>query len=326
MLTRCLILTGLVNAITFSASVMSQSDSAWDNSNDNAAFKRCGTKHPSPKEAKLIEENFRKLLARQNAKRPDGVGGGKPKPPDDDDTTGGGEDPLPSPQCSAGSVCVSAIFHVVYDRNENGNVSDQQIDDQMTVLNDAFKGVDSGGMSYQFNLVRTTRTQNSKWYTGCYGRWGEQMKETLRQGDGSTLNIYSCKPSNGILGYATFPTAYASDPLSDGVVILDESMPGGNAVPYNEGDTLTHEVGHWLGLYHTFQGGCSETAGDYVADTSAESSPAYGCPIGRDTCSTGGIDPVTNYMDYTDDSCMYEFSSGQATRTDGFWSVYRAAN
>lgn len=323
---RGLILSGLIYATTFTTSAVSQNDNAWENANENAAFKRCGTKHPSPKEARLIEENFRKLLARQNEKRPDGVGSGKPNPPDDDEATGGGGDPLPSPQCGTASVCVPVVFHVVYDRNGNGNVTDKQIADQMSVLNTAFSGIDSGGMSYQFGLVKTTRTENNKWYTGCYGRRGEQMKGSLRQGDASTLNVYSCRPSNGILGYATFPTSYSGNPLSDGVVILDESMPDGNAAPYNEGDTLTHEVGHWLGLYHTFQGGCSESAGDYVADTPAESSPAYGCPIGRDTCSTVGIDPVTNYMDYTDDSCMYVFSSGQAARTDGFWSVYRAAN
>lgn len=214
---------------------------------------------------------------------------------------------------------INVYFHVIRrgTGTSNGDVPSSWITNQINVLNAAYSGT-----GWSFTLVSTSRTTNSTWFTGCYGSSETAMKNALRQGTADDLNIYSCSPSGGILGYATFPSSYSSAPKKDGVVILYSSMPGGNAAPYNEGDTGTHEVGHWMGLYHTFQGGCSAN-GDYVSDTPAERSAAYGCPSGRNTCSGAGFDPITNFMDYTDDSCMFQFSGGQDARMDSQFTTYR---
>jgi Pregnancy-associated plasma protein-A len=224
---------------------------------------------------------------------------------------------------AARGAAINVYVHVISNTAGAGNVSDAQINEQLNVLQSAFA---TGGFS--FNRVAITRTVNNTWYTMSPGSTAEsQAKNALRQGTADDLNLYIAGIGGGLLGWATFPWDYAARPKLDGVVVLNASLPGGNAVPYNLGDTGTHEVGHWMGLYHTFQGGCSKNAsngGDLVSDTPAERSPAYGCPTGRNSCANiAGLDPITNFMDYTDDACMNTFSTGQFARMESAWTAYR---
>jgi hypothetical protein len=207
-----------------------------------------------------------------------------------------------------------------------GQLSAADVDASLAVLNASFAGTAGGAPTpFQFTLASLDFTNNASWYNDCDQASIEvAMKTMLRVGNAASLNVYTCgMTGSGLLGWATFPDWYLSDPTDDGVVILDASVPGGSAAPYNEGDTLTHYVGHWLGLFHTFQGGCGPT-GDMVADTEPEQSAAFGCPVGRNTCPGGGPDPITNFMDYTDDSCKFAFTAGQAARMSALWDAYRA--
>ncbi len=201
----------------------------------------------------------------------------------------------------------------------NGDIPDSQITSQINVLNAAYAST-----GWQFHLAATDRTTNSSWYNVSNGTTAEtQMKNSLRRGTAKDLNLYTANLGGGLLGWATFPSDYTRQPKLDGVVILFSSVPGGTATPYNLGDTATHEIGHWMGLYHTFQGACTKS-GDGVADTPSEKSAAFGCPAGRDTCSGAGADPIYNFMDYTDDACMNTFTAAQDTRMDSMWNTYRA--
>jgi hypothetical protein len=216
---------------------------------------------------------------------------------------------------------IPVYWHRIHASNGSGGaVTSQQIANQLSVLNSAY-----GASGFSFTLSSTTDTNNDAWYTTTGGNSETAMKNALRQGGSNALNIYSNNMGQGLLGWATFPWSYASSPKLDGVVILFSSVPGGSAAPYNLGDTATHEVGHWMGAYHTFQGGCTKT-NDGVSDTPAEKSPAFGCPTGRDSCAGNrypGLDPIHNFMDYTDDACMDTFSANQNTRMNQMWTAYR---
>jgi hypothetical protein len=222
------------------------------------------------------------------------------------------------------SVVVPVWFHVIREDTtvQGGNVPLSRIDAQIEVLNDSFSGATDGAATgFRFDLQGVTRTTNPRWFALSGSGKDRKMKEALRRGGTETLNIYSAKLGQNLLGYAYLASDAEQVGVLDGVVVHYQSLPGGSFAIYSEGDTATHEVGHWFDLYHTFDGGCQ--GGDFVSDTAPEASPAFNCPTGRDTCAGGGLDPITNFMDYTQDSCMFEFTRGQAVRMQQAWSAFR---
>jgi hypothetical protein len=235
----------------------------------------------------------------------------------------------------SGSVTIGVYFHVVNKGTgvANGDVPTKWLRDQIDVLNAAYAGADpnaqptSVNTPFRFALVGVDRTTNAAWFNaGIDSAEEREMKTALHVGGADTLNFYVNNAGGVYLGWATFPFWYAGDPTQDGVVVLYSSLPGGSCCEprtYNQGDTGTHEVGHWLGLFHTFQGGCAAVYNDFVADTPAERKPAFGCPVGLDSCPGAGLDPIENFMDYSEDSCMYQFTAGQSARMEALSLQYR---
>jgi hypothetical protein len=224
---------------------------------------------------------------------------------------------------------IPVFVHVITD-GATGNVTDAQIADQITVLNRTFAGAEGGATTgFSFRLAGVTRTDNAEWfYAGPGGNPEHSMKRALHQGGDNALNFYSTTAGD-FLGWAYLPdiTTKPGQRYLDGVVIDWESIPGTSttyAGRYDQGETATHEVGHWLDLEHTFYGGCN-AKGDFVSDTPPERTPTSGCPAGKDTCTQPGLDPIHNYMDYSYDSCYTEFTAGQTQRMRDAWLLYRAS-
>jgi hypothetical protein len=217
---------------------------------------------------------------------------------------------------------VPVAFHVITS-GADGNVTDEQIAEQIDEMNldfsGSYGGVDTG---YRFVLSSIDRTDNASWFTMVIDSHDQKRaQEALGIDPSHHLNVYTANID--ALGWSSFPWGVAEDDIHQGIVIHYESLPGGNKDGFNLGRTATHETGHYFGLFHTFFGGCTEP-NDFVADTPEEAQPASGCPPDNlDTCPSVGTDPIHNYLDYSDDPCYDGFTAGQDARMDGMVETYR---
>jgi Pregnancy-associated plasma protein-A len=232
------------------------------------------------------------------------------------------EDAFDASRASPPRITVPVRFHAITD-GTSGKVTEAVAERQIVTLNDVyggrFGGVDTG---VSFRLRAYHLTVNAAWF-----RWPQRhetaMKTALRREGPGVLNLYSAAVGADVLGFSTFPQRYADRPRIDGVVVDHRSLPGGPYRHFSLGFTAAHEIGHWLGLFHTFENGCEEP-GDGIDDTPFEALPVDGCPASRDTCRQLGADPVHNFMNYGWDDCMREFTAGQARRVRTAWAAFRA--
>jgi hypothetical protein len=217
-------------------------------------------------------------------------------------------------------------FHILHE-GSNGYLPDRQLKAQVALLNRAYAPA-----NLEFKIADVGLHENSDWFRHEPGTDQEiEMKTELGKETARSLNVYTAEPGGGPLGYATFPWWYQSSPQLDGVVLHHASLPEASRPwvnqpwPFALGMTAVHEVGHWCGLYHTFQGGC-EAPGDDIADTAYEEYSASGCPLNTPSTCPGETRfiPVENYMEYSDDSCMKQFTPQQYQRIKDMVGYYRS--
>jgi hypothetical protein len=246
-----------------------------------------------------IEKHTRTLIANKGA-----ANKGKP---------GGGDTTPPIPY--VGTITIPVYVHVIY-ATLSQNISDSQINSQITVLNNDFNDTNYSNVPSEFQILGanidinfTLNSANIARHQDATSSWGTNNSvKTKYPPIPGYLNFWGCNIGGGILGYAQFPGGSAA---TDGIVISPQYF-GITSGAYGLGRTATHEVGHWLNLRHIWgDGRCAQD--DFVADTPTSDRANYGCPT-YPTVHCQSTDMTMNYMDYTDDACMNMFTLGQNDR------------
>jgi hypothetical protein len=234
----------------------------------------------------------------------------------------------PDPQYDATFIYeIPVVFHVIQNNSGTGYLSPAKIQEQVDILNEDFQALPGSNGSPGFNsMIRfklattdpsgaassgITYTTNNNWFNDNGSYWN-----TLAWNTNNYLNIYT-NSAGGYLGYVPdIPQGGIVGQNLDRVVVAYDAV-GYVSGAYGLGRTTTHEVGHYLGLYHTFDGGCGSSSncygtGDLICDTNTQNNPTWGCPSNSSSC--GNSNPFHNYMDYSDDVCMWEFTAEQSNR------------
>jgi len=222
-------------------------------------------------------------------------------------------------------------MHVIFDPVSNaGNVPDSWVQNQLRVFNDDFGGRNPNGngrggyqTNYQFRLEGVTRTGNANWFRNIQGNEAA-VTSALARDPCRCQQVYFSQLAQNLLGYCYLPNSFGACSTRHGCFNDFNTMPGGSRSGYNLGQTVTHEVGHGFGLLHVFQGGvCTGCGGDQVCDTNPQRTSTAGCPARKDSCNDGRQDNIHNFLDYSTDVCMCEFTRLQGARMDQQLAQFR---
>jgi hypothetical protein len=202
--------------------------------------------------------------------------------------------------------------------SEEGMITMDRVEQQIKKLNEAFAVANIRFARKDALMVRDDKLNNNAELTdiGKFRKGGKDYR---------VLNVYVCNLTPGVGGLAHYPTKNPDEAAftRDGVRVTEGVFAGSKSAAYNQGGTVVHEVGHWFGLMHTFEGGCDDKDG--ISDTPPQKEANFGCPAPKNSCpGKPGVDAISNYMNYADDKCKTEFTKGQIKQMRDNWFNFRA--